>query len=163
MTTRRQPRSSYRARPARRRSDWDYVLTDPATINAGAQGAVDLMTGFKTSDRKGMTLVRAIGSLSVRPVSTGSDTEFVAALAYIQAEGSGLLPDPSTDAAFPWLWIQQSVVNTQGTEYQHLVVDVKSRRRFRDANDSIWFIIDNDDSTQNLVFRIGLRLLYLLA
>ena len=163
MTTRRRGPSRSRAavRGPRRRTDWDTVLIDRATIGAGGQGVTDLMSGFMEGLRKGLTIIRSIGEIQIEAVT--NSFEISIALAYVPQEpaAAGVFPDPSSDASFPWMWWHRLAGDTTAGEVLRVPIDVKSKRRFRDASDRLYMILDNDGAN-SVTYSFGIRMLYML-
>ena len=155
------------ARPARRRTAWFGAVTDPVTIAPGGQGTVDLSSpmGGAVGERQGMTIARIRGIL--RANSTDANLSCESAFGIIMVENdaalAGAFPDPIGDESNPWLWWQRRVLLPPSDAAQHIELDVRAMRRFRAADDTLRFMIDNDDAAQTLEFVIGFRLLVLLS
>ena len=77
-----------------------------------------------------------------------------------EAAAALIFPDPVTDSSFPWLWYKRGAVN--GSEFFRYDIDVKSQRKFRDAGDSLYLIVDNDDPANTTQHIFGIRILYRL-
>jgi len=166
MTTQRRSSSRRGSRAPRRKMDWDTVLIDPTTIAAGAQGVTDMTAGFFVGLRKGLTVVRIIGSMQVRSGTAGAEVEWVAGISLVRREpaGASVFPDPATDGSHPWMWWKRGVVLTPAGDrpQNDIPIDVKAQRKFTDAGDTLQFILDNDDSASSVIFSFGLRVLYKL-
>ena len=171
MTTRRgSPRRSRSSRAApRRKTGWMGAVTEPTTVGPGAQSFVNLTSELLDVTqtplaRQALTIMRIVGMLRVN--STDANLSAEAAFGFIMVDGdagvAAALPDPLLDVDAPWLWWQRRVVLPPSDAGQQINVDSKSRRRFRGNDDSLNFIIDNDDATQSLEFALGLRVLIAL-
>ena len=127
----------------------------------GGVAVTDLTAGFHPLLRKGITLLRMLGNISVIS-NAAAIAEFTMGIAYVsdEAAAAGAFPDPSTDASFPWLWWKRVLQENDNTD--QFAVDVKSMRKFREANARIFFIMENDDAIETLNFGFGIRLLYSL-
>ena len=170
MTTRgrRSGRSRSSGGRPRRRTMWFNGFIDPATVAAGAQAFTDLMiqapTGEGRIGRAGLTLIRTMGWLRVDSSDASLSAEWTAGIAVVDQDAAlgSALPDPSSDATFPWVWWMRGVSLPAAGPTAWLNIDVKSMRRFRDNGAQLHFIMDNDDATQSLEYAFGLRLLYKL-
>jgi len=168
VTRQRRPfRSTRRGGAPRRRTTWENAVTDNALVAAGGQAVIDLTENFfeePTMGRVGLSVVRILGTLNIFGSTQDAPGEYAAGIAMIPAEaGVTTLPDPVTDSDFPWLWWTRGATSRSGDPIVARVpVDVKSRRRFREAFSSLVFVIDNDDPAVILEFNIGLRMLFQL-
>ena len=166
MTTpRRGRRRSVATRTARRRTEWDNTVTGEVVIAPGAQATVDMTAGFRAADgRKGLTLLRIFGSLTVRAVIANGLHQWVAGIAYVSAEAAGALalPDPAVDGNFPWVWWKGGHI-FEATDFSQVhMVDTKGKRNFREADAQIRFQFDNDGVANSIGFSLRLRALYAL-
>ena len=166
MTTRGRRRFSSRG-GQKRQNEWDTIITEPTLVGAGAQGIVDLMSGFHANDRKGMTLVRMIGQIGIAPTGAGDQVEFAAGITIMEADAAaaGAYPDPSSDNLHPWLWwVRDAPFRESGSTRNILYpIDVKGMRRLRSSADSFYLIVENDDSAHTLTLTVGFRMLYKLS
>jgi len=169
MTTRRSSpaRSRRGTRGPRRRTDWDNSSIDDTALTAGTQGVTDLTAGFYVDLRKGLTVVRMIGQLQIVGAAGGS-TEWAAGIAMVSVEAAaaGVFPDPDTDVSFPWMWWQVGFTLAMAVgenAVDKVPIDIRSQRKFRDAGDRLYFIMDNHDVGNTLTYGFGLRSLYKLA
>jgi len=112
--------------------------------------------------RKGLTVIRIFGTLSVIPGVAGTQSEFHAGIAMMEEDAAlaGAFPDPATDANFGWLWWQRGA--PQEDIANRYNVDVRSQRKFPNGDSRLYMIVENDDSVQNMTVTFGLRVLYKL-
>jgi len=135
-------------------------VTSPVTLGPGLTNFTDLTLGFHANLRKGMTVVRILGTIRVNSTDASLSTDF--AMGITTARGSASFPDPSGDAQEPWLyWFRGSALPASDSG-QHRELDVQSQRLFRDQDRRLIFLMENDDSTQSLEWTLGLRILYKL-
>ena len=166
MTTRRTSRSRSRvSRPARRRTEWDTLTSNEGVVPNGGQGTLHLTQGFHDQDgRKGFTLIRIIGNLTVRQVEANVLHEWAAGIAYVSSEAANvaIYPDPATDARFPWIWFNGAHEFESNLTAKRWEVDSKSKRMFREADAQLRLIFDNHSPSGSLAFAFHGRLLYAL-
>ena len=165
MTTRRRSpsRSFARARAPRRQTVWDTTFTDPVAVTQGAVAFVRLSLGFRTDVRKGLTILRVIGQLHVASNSAGQSVEWNAGLTMVVENN---VPSPAADLNEPWMWYKgghtDSFAALDGVSHQSYDMDVKAKRRFREDDDQLLFVIANHDVAFTLAFNIAARVLYAL-
>ena len=155
---------------ARPRYRWETQRTVPVTLPAANTNFVNLTTGVRNAadgaNRGGTTLVRSIGSLILEPITSSANTEVLAAVTQLSDAAIGGLAFPSLTTGFQqgWLWWVYRVVRQGGAE-ANLVVnfDVKSKRRYRDGDSSTVFLITNADTTQDIRWSLGLRMLFKIS
>ena len=170
MPTGRRSRRSYRAGPARRRTEWDNTISDNVSIAAGAQGVIEMTAGYREAangaTRKGLTIIRMIGNLLVRSTSASQRGEWVAGIAMVAEEAAvaTIFPDPGTDVLFSWLWWDRGVDfhEAGGNVQNRYPIDVKSRRRFAQGTERLYFVFDNDSPLTGIELAVGIRVLYAL-
>ena len=124
----------------------------------------DLTAGFREGLRKGVTVLRIIGLLHM--IGTNNFiVDYAAAIVRVAAEAalSAAFPDPGSDTEAPWLWWNGGSLFQATDDRNHdVVIDVKSRRAFRESDDRLYFIMDNVDAVSSLQFSFGIRILYAL-
>ena len=144
------------------------MTIDPTSVPAASQAVVELTSGYRAAatgvGRKGITAVRMIGEMGLRPVSSTGDVDFAAGITLVGREegGSSVFPDPKLDADEPWMWFQGGVMVNDVIRYTNYPINVKSQRLFREPFDRLYFIIDNDHATIDLVLALAVRILFLL-
>ena len=169
MTMRRAGRRSFRGSSPRRKVVWDKASIGVVSVAATVLSATELTAGFRVGTRKGLTVLRCIGELYVRIAAAASDKDvsWQAGIVMMSNEASaaGAFPDPVTDGDVPWLWYKRGV-ETNGPDitgfYGRYEIDVKSKRAFRADDGELWFIMENGDVTEGIVFSFGIRTLYAL-
>ncbi len=162
------PRRRYQ-RSARRQMQWDTSNFVPATVTAGGQATADVTSGFweavAGAGRKGITVLRIIGSLRVNSTDATFAAEWAAGFGIIEEDSAtaGQFPDPQNDADFNWLWwMARAAPPAAGSTANNMDIDSKAKRRFMQGDASLWFILNNADSTQELEFKLSVRTLYAL-
>ena len=165
MPSRRFPSRST-SRGVRPRYRWETQRTVPVTIPAGSTNFVNLTTGVRNSadgaNRGGVTLMRSIGSISLEPVSSVA-SEIVAGMTQVDDAALAASAFPSLVTAFQenWIyWVYKVITQTTGQAALQIDFDIKSKRRYRDGDESTVFLIHNPDSTNSIVWSLGLRMLF---
>ena len=79
-----------------------------------------------------------------------------------EAEAALAFPDPSTDAAEPWMWWMGSTEFESSLDTKVFPIDSKSKRVFREGGDVLRGIFDNDGVANTIGFSLRLRTLYAL-
>ena len=166
MTQRRGTRRRSRARTPRRPTAWHGDLSDPATVAPGGQTAVNLTQTLLDVDesplfKQTLTLLRAFITLRIN--STDANLSAEGSFGFIMEDGDQTSaaghPDPDLDVDAPWLYWDRRVFLPPSDSGQHLKIDIRARRKFAGNDVNLFFIMDNDDSTQSLEFALGWRLL----
>lgn len=167
-------RSSYRSRaraPRAGRWFWDTVSTSNNALATGVVSASNLLpTGtLAQAMRNGTTVTRIVGNLSIRPTSNDLSAIIDWAIYPQQLEGfsAGAHPELLSDL-FPYLIVDRKVMTEgaildAGMKTLNVPVDIKQKRRFRSADDTLIFQIANNsvDAANvewDFLFRILLRI-----
>ena len=145
--------------------EWDNIVISAVQRLSGGSDAADITLGFHTDDRKGMTILRCIGRISIRALSVGQEVRATMGLVVLGDEEFSALaiPEPETDTDINWLW-WHSLITMRAVEqedYTHLDFDVKSKRAFRQASDLLALIVENQ-SGFTFRYQVGMRVLYAL-
>ena len=169
MTTKRRSpsRRTGGRRGPRPKFEWDTLVFGETIITPAGQGIAELTENWRDTDtlgRTGATLIRMIGSLTVRTISASVLGEWAAGIAYIarEAQIASAFPDPGSDGAFPWLWFQGAHEFESTLSSKRWEIDVRSQRKFREPYAAIYGIFDNHSPSGNLGFAFNLRILYRL-
>ena len=154
MTTRRRAVRGRRGSP-RRRTTWQDTRINMSVAAAG-QESQDLLAGRTRFEKEGLTLVRTLIDLVVRPQTLGAVVGHVMcgmAIAVIEedANAASAYPDILADVDTPsrgWVWKNLTQVNdhTTGATVERLTnvkLDLRSRRRIGDED--LMFIGENID------------------
>ncbi len=166
----RRRRSQSRSRGApRRKTAWLGGITNPLTVGPGGQATSQLTTELPTvaediTARQGLTVLRIF--MTLRMNSTDANLSAEATFGLIMMDGdarsAGAFPDPVSDVDAPWMYWERRVLLPPSDSQQHLMLDIKAKRRFRGNDDGVQVIIDNDDPAQSLEFALGVRMLLAL-
>jgi len=164
MPGRRRGRSRFGG-SARRRLEWDTVVVPPQTLASGLKAVTDMTANFHVAQRKGLTVLRMIGHLSLQPNVATQIVEVQAGISIFSAEqvAAGATPEPRTDTDISWMWWTGRPIEraSAGDFWSHILVDVRSKRNFRNADDELTMLIENNGGfTLELAFNI--RVLYAL-
>jgi len=144
-------------------------LTDPTNVIAGAQAQVimtaDLLDSTDTPlSRWNLTFLR--GFITLRVNSNDALLSAETAFGFISVDGDaaagGVTPDPALDVDAPWMYWDSRVVLPASDSQQHLMIDIKTKRKMTGNDRQIMFIIDNVDAVQSLDFSLAFRLLFAL-
>jgi len=147
----------------RRKSQWRLTRTTttvpPTTLNVSEL----------TSGNAGRTLVRTLLDMWVAKAASGTiQQEFAVALGIFDKDFSAGFPNPSSDLNESWLfhwggYTQPSPSSsTTGFGTSRQQVDLRSMRKYADAKDRLYLIVDNPSATLSLSYGISLRWLELL-
>ena len=154
MTTRRPSRSN----TPRRQRQWENSRLGITTLAAVTTGVTPLSIPRDLGERKGLTVVRIIGTLSVSNTAADNSTQDWLAGIGIAITGTNV-PNP-TDDEYPWLWWDGGITrNDQQTD--RIVIDTKAMRKL-DPEEDLEFVIRNNDA-ESMLYGFALRALYLLA
>ncbi len=162
MTTKRRSRSSFprRFQGPRRRSAWEFGSIAQTTLAATVTALTDFTPNLiPTVGRKGHTIVRLIGHLLVSANVAGESQDFAAGFTLADAAES---IDPQANLDEPWMWYVAGATSRNGIEVVTHIIDVKSKRRFMEDTDQLRFAIRNNDGSENMVYRVSVRMLTLL-
>ncbi len=134
-----------RGRSTRSRSGklvWDTVVVGPTQIAAGISGVTDLVGGFANDEVTKATVMRIRGQYAARQLSSDVNMELQVGVwtQRLEAEDAGVAPEMEQDD-FAYLWrdtLYGRIGSTTGTnqEFIQREIDVKSKRKFRSAQDS---------------------------
>ena len=119
----------------------------------------DLVAG---AGRKGMTLLRIVGSLRVQSTDATYSVDWAAGI-FMAREPTytpGSFPDPRTDPDTNWMmrWSRTSLPASDSQ--QTLDLDVRSKRKFMNSDDKVVFYLVNTDSAQQAEVALAGRCLY---
>ena len=151
MVTRRRGRSSRGRRGPRRVLSWiTSFIDESATIAAGVLGTSEIGGGFRATERKGLTLIRMIGTFQLRPISADASAMFRIGITTMhpdQVASSGW-PDPGSDTE-AWIWWHAGWFERTagGPQQYHTEFDVKSKRKFDYDDEELWFLVENDSGS----------------
>ena len=113
--------------------------------------------------RAGMVVERMLGTLNVRPFTASADTEFAAGVTMVPQASGVNIPLPATAALQSWLWWLGTILFQGALErMREYPIESKSKRRFRDGDSRLLFIIENHDPTNSMFWNIGMRILFKL-
>ncbi len=161
-------RRSSRSTP-RRKVAWMGGTTDPATVTAGAQTAVNLTSTLEDTTenpigKRGLTIVRTHATLRINSTDASLSAEMSFGLIMMDGDAvaASAYPDPLQDPEASWLHWARRVLLPASDSQQHLELDIKAKRRFRGNDDNLMLILQNDDATQSFEFAFGFRLLLML-
>ena len=153
-------RRSSRARSGpKRRTQWENATLGATTLSTGV-GATDLVSGWYTNVRAGLTLLRSIGEFFIRS-SAGTATNWGMGIIQMDEESAaaGAFPEPRSDGER--LWIVRETGNAFDVdEWVRYHWDVRGRRAFRRHNDRIYLLVENLGA--DLIYGFGMRNLYAL-
>ena len=167
MTTRRASRGRSRRSAPRRRTMWDTFVFPLAGVGQAAIVTAHLSAGVydpPSPGRKGLTVLRMIGSLTVTPTSLDLNAQFAAGITMVDGDPLEADQHPSHESGESWLWWQSGALHDD-TELktERYPIDSRSRRRFRERDSQLRFYIENH-SADNITFNffLGMRVLYAL-
>ena len=123
-------------------------------------GTTALTLPRASGERKGLTIVRTMGLLSVQSSIVNVTVDFVAGISVAPA---GTSPDPQNDIDEPWLWFLGSFTNPNAADTTQFLVDSKAKRKFPEGDHEMRFQLRNNDGVNNLTYRFVLRVLVLLS
>jgi len=164
MPGRRSNRSGSRG-SARRRMEWDTIVVPPTTLASGLKAITDLTANFHSAERKGMTVLRMIGAVSLMPQVATQIVEVTTGINIFSAEAvaAGATPEPRSDTDISWMWWTGGPIEraSSGDFWTRWPIDTKGKRKFPNADDELTLIIENNGGF-TLELAANLRVLYAL-
>ena len=161
MPARRSSRRS--SRGPRRRTQWENASLTAVTLGTGALGVTDMTSGWYTNVRAGITLLRTLGSLSVRALIDQLPQDWAFGIIHLNEEeaAANAFPEPFSDTERLWVTRIQGV-SINGLEYAIHGFDVKAKRLFRRHNDRLYAIMETGGTGNSVSYAFGTRNLYAL-
>ena len=159
MATRRRNPRSYQLRP-RRSSQWDMSSIFRTSLPAVTLGTTSLTLPRASGERKGLTVVRIIGLLTVNSNVVNVTVDFAAGISLAPDATS---PDPQNDVDEPWLWFVGGFTSADATVESRYAIDTKAKRRFPEPDHDLRFQLRNNDGVNAMSYRFALRVLTLLS
>ena len=111
------------------------------------------------------TIVRTIGSLTLRALTAAQSVFFRAGLIIVTDDAlqAGAVPDPWVDPA-SWMWEHADMLRVSnsdsGSQYMRLAIDVKVQRRLPQIENSLAMVFDNSSfSGASFEFFLNLKVL----
>ena len=132
---------------AKRQLAWFEHISRGGTVASGGQGQVLLSNNMDAADKRGCTVTRMIGTVTLRPVLVNLQQFVYLGICMIH-EDQVDFPDPSIELDQPgWLWKGSATVGTTNvgdySQWARIPIDARSQRKFRGPSDVLRLVMDN--------------------
>ena len=109
-------------------------------------------------------MIRMLGQISMRVAVGTTRAEYNVGIAIFGNEmaAGADYPEPRSDTDISWMWYESGLLESVSSDdpFEKMYIDVKSRRRFPQADDELRLLFEA--TTSSVVFGLGLRVLYAL-